>query len=664
MGASSPEKKIDNSNKNENINLTYNEEINTKQMVASLLPESFQTINDQLKSVCKIVKDNEQTGTGFLCKIPFPDEFNLLPVLITCYHVLGEEDIKEGKKINITFNNDEINKTIIIDKERKIYTSIRNEFDTTIIQIKENDKLNMKDFLDIDELLFKNDNLDIYNERKDIYLIHYPNGFKIKISFGTIKDLSLDKYEIDHLCSTEMGSSGCPIFNLSNFKIMGIHKGDHKKFNWKVGTALRGPIDYFNKIINLNANLKNENNNSELKQYKINIINNIKIKQDNKINTNILELKENNIISENKIFNNVISIDNIDNNNRIKLDIYIDENMKLNFNDIIKDNLLKLIVKKEYYLSNSKSQEKNYDLILTPIYKYIRNRKEFYDLESQEKNKFLEHIIENFYNSHKIDDFYIYNNLETEKEFYDLNLFKPKSSGIYNIELIFKNKINDCRGMFSGMHNITFIDLSSFDTRNVINMSDMFYYCYNLYKINLSSINTDNVKDMSYMFCGCYKLKNINLSSFNTKNVTQMRGMFRYCKSLENINLSFFNTENVTNIEYMFSSCYNLKEIDLSSFNTTNITNMRGVFRKCENLKIINLSSFNTKNVKYMDYMFEFCRNLDYLDLSSFNNKKTKKNIFIFPHLEYSFFHLKINKQYFDKNKIISKLSCPIIIYI
>ena len=42
------------------------------------------------KNVCKIKIGNEQS-TGFFCKIPFPDENNLLPVFITNNHVINKK---------------------------------------------------------------------------------------------------------------------------------------------------------------------------------------------------------------------------------------------------------------------------------------------------------------------------------------------------------------------------------------------------------------------------------------------------------------------------------------------------------------------------------------------------------------------------------------------
>ena len=52
------------------------------------------------------------------------------------------------------------------------------------------------------------------------------------------------------------------------------------------------------------------------------------------------------------------------------------------------------------------------------------------------------------------------------------------------------------------------------------------------------------------MFGGCYNLRNIDLSSFKTQNVTDISGMFCDCYNLTNIDLSSFNTQNVTNMSY------------------------------------------------------------------------------------------------------------------
>ena len=60
---------------------------------------------------------------------------------------------------------------------------------------------------------------------------------------------------------------------------------------------------------------------------------------------------------------------------------------------------------------------------------------------------------------------------------------------------------------------------------------------------------------MSNMFYRCSSLKEINLSNFNTNNVIYMDGMFFKCSSLKELDLSNFNTNNVINMEGMFYEC-------------------------------------------------------------------------------------------------------------
>ena len=76
------------------------------------------------------------------------------------------------------------------------------------------------------------------------------------------------------------------------------------------------------------------------------------------------------------------------------------------------------------------------------------------------------------------------------------------------------------------------------------------------------------------MFYNCENLESIDLSSFNTSNVTNMSNMFYDCSKLENLDLSNFDTSNLTGYQYLLTGCYNLKTLDLSSFNLQNGTSM------------------------------------------------------------------------------------------
>ena len=73
----------------------------------------------------------------------------------------------------------------------------------------------------------------------------------------------------------------------------------------------------------------------------------------------------------------------------------------------------------------------------------------------------------------------------------------------------------------------------------------MFYNCTNLININLLTFNTKNVTDMSYMFCSCHKLKNLDLSSFNFENVIRMPLMLGSYPELKNINIFSLDKKNL-----------------------------------------------------------------------------------------------------------------------
>ena len=115
--------------------------------------------------------------------------------------------------------------------------------------------------------------------------------------------------------------------------------------------------------------------------------------------------------------------------------------------------------------------------------------------------------------------------------------YKFKNKGKYIIKYSFHNYLSNTIFMFSKCSSLTNINLSNFNTQNVINMSNMFSGCSSLVNINIFNFNTKNVINMSNMFSGCSSLTNINLSNFNTKNVTDMDKMFFGCLSLKKENI-------------------------------------------------------------------------------------------------------------------------------
>ena len=225
----------------------------------------------------------------------------------------------------------------------------------------------------------------------------------------------------------------------------------------------------------------------------------------------------------------------------------------------------------------------------------------------------------------------------------DLSNFNTKN--IINMEYMFCNcqsltslnfsnintlNVLKMNNMFNECNSLISLDLSNFNTKNVTDMSYMFSNCTSLTSLNLSNFNTNNVTYMNSMFSNCTSLTSLDLSNFNTKKVNNMNSMFCNCTSLTSLNLSNFNTENVTDMFYMFSNCTSLTSLNLSNFNTKNVTDMFYMFQNCSSLISLNLSNFNTNNVTDMNSMFSKCTSLTSLDLSNFNTKNLidKNNLF------------------------------------
>ena len=192
------------------------------------------------------------------------------------------------------------------------------------------------------------------------------------------------------------------------------------------------------------------------------------------------------------------------------------------------------------------------------------------------------------------------------------------------------SNVTDMSFMFNYCTKLKQLDLSNFDTSNVTSIQGMFQKCESLEEVDLSSFDTSNVTDMNYMFNYCTKLKQLDLSNFDTSNVTSIRVMFQRCESLEEVDLSNFNTSKVTDMAYLFNKDINLKSINISNFDTSNVSSMRSMFYNCSKLTELDVSKFDTSNVEEMNFMFLGCSSLKSIDVSNFNTSKvtTMKSMF------------------------------------
>ena len=170
----------------------------------------------------------------------------------------------------------------------------------------------------------------------------------------------------------------------------------------------------------------------------------------------------------------------------------------------------------------------------------------------------------------------------------EINLVEYEN--IIKIE-IYLEYVNSLNFLFKNCKNITFIDLSNFNSTSKNGMHGMFEGCTNLESINFSNFDTSNFNNMENLFNGCHNLKSLNLSNFNTSSVVTMNQMFNNCKNLQSLDLSNFNTSNVNKMEKMFCGCENLITLNLSNFDLTQVINMYNIFNDCPNLEMLDLSN-------------------------------------------------------------------------
>ena len=263
----------------------------------SLSKDQTKKILEQMdNSVCKII-NTKITGTGFICLIPFPNKLYPLSVLITCYHVLSKDDLKPGKEIKLMFDQKE--KIIKINQSRKIFTSNEDEYDISIIELLPEDNFDLNNLLEIENDIFKFDNLNNIYKNKSIYIIHYPKGKESKYSVDTISFIDMDNIKMGHFCDTMYGSSGGPILNLNTYNVLGVHTGKRANNKVNIGKILKHPIYDFQKKYLNNINQKVPNI-----YLKNNIINNnvknIHKREDSNGNIDELINNENDIFKEDK----------------------------------------------------------------------------------------------------------------------------------------------------------------------------------------------------------------------------------------------------------------------------------------------------------------------------------------------------------------------------
>ena len=222
-----------------------------------------------------------------------------------------------------------------------------------------------------------------------------------------------------------------------------------------------------------------------------------------------------------------------------------------------------------------------------------------------------------------------------------------------------------CSFMFVDI-NVPEIDLTEFNTTNVVNMDYMFLKADLGDRFNLGSstnaqinsiksstseitirdedvrlspggstntqtntsnqttlsLNTEGVISMSGMFKDC-KVKHLDLSSLRTRNVIDFSDMFCNCNDLIDLNIDGFDTSNAEDLCGMFQDCIKLTQLNVQHFNVDNVLSMSYLFSRCRSLKVIDLEGWDFSQVKNANEMFGYCEKLEKI-IADFNFKIVK----------------------------------------
>ena len=560
------------------------------------------------KSICEIIKDKGY-GTGFFCKIKYPNKFDEIYCLTTNNHVITNDMLIYKENIEIKLNNKKIK--ISLNFNRRIWAN--EEIDFTCIEIiKEDNILEIINPFEIDYNCYNiNYNIKEYDKR-GIAIPSIGIEKEIEIPQGIAYNIKNEKLFF-HNCNTEERFSGGPIILTSNLSIIGMHKGYEENYKMNIGIYFK---EILRKINEENDNIINCILDIQLNEREIIIF--------NQNENNEKEIKNNvNVYIENKRIN-ILSEEN-----KWKIDYKFEKKGKYNLKIIIKNNF-------------------------KDMSGFFENCSQLYSLD-----------LSNFDTSKVNNMEFMFNKCSKLKKIKGINKFN--TTQVTNMKAMFQeckeldyldlsnfdtSKVNDIGRMFCECYKLKEIKgINKFNTTQVTNMSAMFQHCNELEYLDLSNFDTSKVNSMGFMFNKCYKLKKIKgINKFNTIQVTNMRAIFSECKELEYLDLSNFDTSKVNDMRLMFNECYKLKKIKgINKFNTIQVTNMIAIFQECKELEYLDLSNFdtskvndmgrmfnlcqklkeikginkfNTNQVINMTMMFNECKELEYLDLSNFGTSK------------------------------------------
>ena len=142
-----------------------------------------------------------------------------------------------------------------------------------------------------------------------------------------------------------------------------------------------------------------------------------------------------------------------------------------------------------------------------------------------------------------------------------------KSLNQYIIEKILINKSSK------------FINKIKVETREQLETIILERYNKNKLFLDLTDIDISELDDLSYIFYELYSMEVIDISGWDTSNVIDMNCMFSQCTKLKKIiGIENLDVSKLENANFMFSQCEKLVELDLTNWNPISLENTYDMF--------------------------------------------------------------------------------------
>lgn len=190
--------------------------------------EAFQ-LNDKICQLDKLrtlsdavfrIKSGKNIGTGFYMAIRMNNK--PVNVIASCSHVI---DPKSNILTIYTHFNGKDNHSDIYIKNYKRVVINKPKIDFYCLEVVPEDEISFTTILTPEDYTYPC--LEEIYKNRELTILQHPKGEEnCCISFGLIKEINYESYEMGYNASTDNGSSGSPVIMWRNqeFKVIGIHK--------------------------------------------------------------------------------------------------------------------------------------------------------------------------------------------------------------------------------------------------------------------------------------------------------------------------------------------------------------------------------------------------------------------------------------------------------